>query len=289
VTGNSTNDRLGCIDADGDGWSNLSDFDDADPDVWSDSDEDGFPDQLASSISDDCPGVPGTSNEVMRGCPDLDGDGLPDLFDDDIDGDGISNSMEAQAGFNAWDKSDVPEDYDKDGIPDVIDSDDDNDGFPDLVENDRGSDSQDASETPLNMYGGGLSGFFFTPGGGVNTSYVEGGFELSLSLLLSLAQTELIVPLILTPPTIMLARRKKRRYKRMKRTIRNAESLEDLQIAEKLIDEMIEKGKVRIEQGVLLRNTLERHMEPYHDTGGDVPMWTAGGEVEDSGRYADGL
>jgi uncharacterized repeat protein (TIGR01451 family) len=53
---------------------------------------------------------------------DQDGDGTPDFLDDDVDGDGIPNSVEGDG------------DSDGDGIPDYQDTDSDNDGIPDSVE-----------------------------------------------------------------------------------------------------------------------------------------------------------
>ena len=64
IAGNSTEDRIGCIDSDGDGYSdadenwNLSDGADAFPQnsqAWSDLDGDGYSDQPNLKITDDCP------------------------------------------------------------------------------------------------------------------------------------------------------------------------------------------------------------------------------------------
>ena len=83
VNGNSTNDRLGCPDTDGDGYSNPDliwtedDGADAypnDPLRWGDNDDDGFDDGL----DDDCPTLFGTSIHDRKGCPDQDGDGYSD-------------------------------------------------------------------------------------------------------------------------------------------------------------------------------------------------------------------
>ena len=51
---------------------------------------------------------------------DSDGDGIPDIFDDDKDGDGIDD----------WKQVDT----DGDGIPDYLDDDDDGDGIPDYAD-----------------------------------------------------------------------------------------------------------------------------------------------------------
>lgn len=59
---------------------------------------------------------------------DIDSDGLYDLFDEDRDGDGISNEFEKQLGFNPNDASHTPVDQDQDSIPDLLDDDRDGDG-----------------------------------------------------------------------------------------------------------------------------------------------------------------
>ena len=83
IAGNSTADRRGCPDTDGDGYSDedslwrVSDGADAfpsDPLRWSDIDGDGVADQL----DDACPTAPGTSTIDRVGCPDQDGDGYSD-------------------------------------------------------------------------------------------------------------------------------------------------------------------------------------------------------------------
>ena len=97
VTGNSTEDRIGCIDSDGDGYSdadenwNMSDGADAFPQnsaAWSDIDGDGYSDQPNLNITDDCPSRYGKSRQVLWGCADMDLDWIPDVIDTDIDGDG---------------------------------------------------------------------------------------------------------------------------------------------------------------------------------------------------------
>ena len=79
--GTSTIDRFGCLDADGDGWSDLNDAFASDPERWSDFDEDGFPDQTNLSDTDDCPNTHGTSTKDRIGCVDSDGDGVSDSAD----------------------------------------------------------------------------------------------------------------------------------------------------------------------------------------------------------------
>jgi hypothetical protein len=97
VWGNSSNERLGCLDRDGDG---LADVDDDFPDDslrGGDSDGDGYDD----AIDDDCPLQHGNSTIDRVGCPDGDGDGHSDDNDafpsepsqwSDFDGDGYGDS-----------------------------------------------------------------------------------------------------------------------------------------------------------------------------------------------------
>jgi len=85
VWGNSTNDRQGCIDSDGDGYSDPdggwtvaqgADAFIADSTQWADSDLDGFGNNPAGNNADDCISSAGTSTKDRTGCPDLDGDGF---------------------------------------------------------------------------------------------------------------------------------------------------------------------------------------------------------------------
>ena len=85
ISGNSTEDRFGCVDTDGDGYSNpvqaswsLNDGADAfisEPSQWQDSDVDGYGDNQEGSQPDSCPSVKGTSTIDRFGCPDFDEDG----------------------------------------------------------------------------------------------------------------------------------------------------------------------------------------------------------------------
>ena len=110
----------GCIDSDEDGWADIIDAFDDDKRAWGDGDEDGFTDQSGLNYSDDCPSSSGSSTIYLQGCPDLDRDGVPDFFDEDIDGDGIINAWEKQVepSTNASNASQTPEDSDGDGLPD---------------------------------------------------------------------------------------------------------------------------------------------------------------------------
>ena len=90
--GNSSEDRVGCEDTDGDGWSNPTpdwpahptgdaDAFPDDPTQWRDSDGDGFGDNTSGNNPDECPGEHGTSSIDRIGCPDADGDGVSNAGD----------------------------------------------------------------------------------------------------------------------------------------------------------------------------------------------------------------
>ena len=110
--GNSTIDRNGCLDFDGDGysnvdsewlWANGADRYPMDSSQWSDFDGDGFGDNLDGTEGDSCPSVAGNSTSDRYGCPDSDGDSLSDLNDDfpndplrgsDNDDDGYDDALD---------------------------------------------------------------------------------------------------------------------------------------------------------------------------------------------------
>ena len=71
--GTSTVDRFGCVDDDGDGYSNETDAFPSDPTRWIDTDNDGFDD-----AEDACPTTTGNSSTDRLGCVDSDGDGVSD-------------------------------------------------------------------------------------------------------------------------------------------------------------------------------------------------------------------
>ena len=110
--GDSTMDRLGCQDNDGDGYSNGGDVFIYEPTQWNDTDGDMFGDNNGPNDynGDDCPNEPGVASGTNgTGCPiwnpDADGDGIPDTTDQcpatpagattnlvgcsDVDGDGV--------------------------------------------------------------------------------------------------------------------------------------------------------------------------------------------------------
>ena len=119
VYGNSSEDRNGCYDEDGDGYSNedadwpavytldCADYADAfpeDPTQWCDSDGgDGYGDNENGNNADACVGEFGTSFQDRLGCPDADNDGWSNAYDrfpndptqwNDSDGDGKNLTAE---------------------------------------------------------------------------------------------------------------------------------------------------------------------------------------------------
>jgi len=115
VWGNSTYDRLGCIDTDGDGYSDPdagwaartdcygADAFPNDPTQWCDEDNDGFGSNPDGNNADDCPNQAGTSTEDQDGCADRDGDGYSNTGDpfpddgtqwEDSDGDNYGDNLD---------------------------------------------------------------------------------------------------------------------------------------------------------------------------------------------------
>ena len=94
-------------------------------------------------------GQSGSFQITLSVLEDTDGDGTPDVYDDDMDGDGWSNEMENLCGEDPQDASSSPVDTDGDGLCNYIDSDDDNDSFIDTDEIMCNSDSLDASSVPI--------------------------------------------------------------------------------------------------------------------------------------------
>ena len=104
VFGTSFADRFGCIDTDGDGWSDAVDVFNDDNTQWSDNDGDGYGDALDGNLPDSCPEIFGNSTIERYGCLDSDGDGLDDELDAfpfdatetiDSDGDGVGDNLDA--------------------------------------------------------------------------------------------------------------------------------------------------------------------------------------------------
>jgi len=236
--GNSTQDRLGCIDSDGDGWSDAdlswSDSEGADaypsdPLQWADSDGDGYGDNHYYDVDpstglnvnqtgdgspndpeqwedmdgdsygdnnpegekyDDCPTIPGTSNQNGKfGCIDTDGDGWAnedDLFPlnstqwADRDGDGFGDNPAGlgpdacpdDAGQSTMEGKLGCPDIDGDNWPDQEDdfpndptqwNDTDGDGYGD---NTGGTDADDCVQTNGNSSLGGILGCIDSDGDG---------------------------------------------------------------------------------------------------------------------------
>ena len=286
VHGNSSEQGiLGCPDTDGDG--HADDIDDYPEDDlrWSDDDNDGISDQG----DDDCPNLAGNSTEPWTGCPDMDGDGIMDLADEDTDGDGVNDiyertlsEMYANQGivYDPYDSESTPEDYDGDHIPDDLDDDWDDDGYPNEFEIERGSDAWNKNTTPLNMYGEQDTGFYYKPGEGFIDSYDPEALEISLGALISIITSEYLIPLLMFPFVIFLSRSKHRRFKRFKRRLESVESKSGLEGVEDAIDRMIEKNKVKIQHSLLLRNMFERKAEQFKEESSIVKK--AGGNYNES-------
>ncbi len=309
ASGDSTKDRVGCLDSDGDGWSDpdehwntsmgadafpnnasehrdldgdgIGDVSDPDMDgdlvndeidvwpedsvIWSDSDGDGYADQTQHEMSDNCPYLYGKSKIRLKGCSDIDGDFMPDEYDDDADGDGIRNEMERAASsgtilYDPYNAESTPLDSDKDTIPDIIDFDNDNDGWPDDVEIDRGSDAFDAESTPFNMYMGMNTGFFYR--GGLNADsftneYDPESFEISLSGLSEIIFEELVIPLLLVPIYFAIFFARRGEFKKCLKKIELAESEKELMELESVVNVMVKEKKIKVYHGLVLRNAIE--------------------------------
>jgi hypothetical protein len=166
--GTSWIDRYGCLDSDGDGWSDLNDLFPNQNGQWADKDGDGFGDNSDGNLADDCPNTPGTSTQNQLGCPDSDLDQYDDYTDEfpmdgtqhtDSDGDGYGDEMDGtrpdscpdEVGTSWLDRFGC-QDSDGDGVSDESDSfpsdptnwyDSDSDGFGD---NSIGPNRDDCSE-----------------------------------------------------------------------------------------------------------------------------------------------
>jgi len=271
VTGNSTDDRIGCIDSDGDGYSdadenwNLSDGADAFPQnskAWSDLDGDGYTDQPNLEITDDCPSRYGKSRQVLWGCADMDLDWIPDVIDTDIDGDGISNELEIASSnalfqYNPLDPNSFPPDSDYDMIPDAVDNDDDNDGWPDLLEQDRGSDSLNSQSTPFNKYFGIETGFFYLGGFEATSDYDAEAVEISVSGILEVVTEELIIPFLLVPIYFFIFYSRRQYFKQLILEISLCKDQKELNKVERKINQAIENRKIKTLHGLILRNKIE--------------------------------
>ena len=323
TSGDSTEDRVGCLDSDGDGWSdpdehwnesmgadafpnNASEHrdldgdglgDNIDPDmdgdnsnddvdvwpedsgIWSDSDGDGYADQGLHTLSDNCPFIYGKSKIRLKGCSDIDGDFMPDEYDDDADGDGIRNEMERAASsgtilYDPYNADSTPLDSDMDTLPDVLDDDNDNDGWPDDVELDRGSKIYDAESTPFNMYMGVNSGFFYRgglSGDSFTTEYDPESFEISLSALSEIVFEELVIPLLLVPIYFAIFFARRSEFRKCLKEIEDVSNLSELIELEKTVNMMVKERTIKVYHGLVLRNALEEKesefgLEPQYES-----------------------
>ena len=271
IEGTSTEDRAGCMDSDGDGYSDpdvnwtKADGADAFPDdatSWSDGDGDGYADQAGASKSDDCPFTPGTSRVILFGCSDIDRDFVPDIYDDDADGDGIRNEMERAASsgtvlYDPYNPESTPLDTDQDTIPDVIDDDADGDGWPNDIENDRNSDPMDPDLTPFNIYLGTGTGVFYLGGFSFTNEYQPRALELSVSVVIEIVTEELVIPFLLIPIYILIGVFRRRTFRSFDARIHACKDLESLSDLEAQINQLIRNRTIRVHHGLVLRNAIE--------------------------------
>ncbi|MDP6855948.1 MAG: hypothetical protein QGH13_00275 [Candidatus Thalassarchaeaceae archaeon] len=272
VWGNSTFDRLGCLDSDGDGYSdpdsNWTAYQGADAfpsrnDSWLDLDGDGYPNHFGLEDSDDCPFTPGQSKVILKGCSDIDRDYVPDLYDDDADGDGIRNEMEraASTGLNLFDPfsaDSTPSDVDFDTIPDVLDDDNDNDGWPDEIEIERNSDPLDADQTPLNQYFGFQTGIIYHGGLTFDDEFDEGEIEISLSWFISVLTGELVIPIALIPVYVFFFVVRRRKFNTINTLIQIENDPLRLRELEAEVNELVRSRSLKVYHGLVLRNTIEQ-------------------------------
>ena len=78
TSGTSTEQLIGCVDSDGDGFADSIDTFPSDGSQWVDTDGDGFGDEVMGTDGDYCPNISGTSTIDRIGCLDSDGDGYSD-------------------------------------------------------------------------------------------------------------------------------------------------------------------------------------------------------------------
>ncbi len=278
IWGNSTKDRLGCLDSDGDGYSdpdtnwtteNGADAFPSRNDSWLDFDQDGFPNHFGLEDSDDCPYTPGQSKVILKGCSDIDRDFVPDLYDDDADGDGIRNEMEraASTGLNLFDPfsaDSTPNDVDFDTIPDVLDDDNDNDGWPDDVEIERNSNHLDSTETPLNQYFGVQTGIIYHGGFTFDDEYDEGEIEISLSWFISVLTGELVIPIALIPVYVFFFVVRRRKFNTINTLIEIENDSIRLNEIEAEVNELVRNRSLKVYHGLVLRNAIELRENELH-------------------------
>ena len=271
LEGDSSLDRVGCPDSDGDGYSdpdvnwttmNGADAFPNDALAWSDGDGDGYADQSSASKSDDCPFTFGTSRVILFGCSDIDRDFVPDIYDDDADGDGIRNEMERAASsgtilYDPYNPNSTPLDTDQDTIPDVIDDDADGDGWPNDIENDRNSDPMDGNITPFNLYFGGGTGVFYLGGFSFTNEYEPRALELSVSVVIEIVTEELVIPFLLIPIYVLIGVFRRRTFRNFDARIHACNNLDALSALEAQVNDLIRNRAIRVHHGLVLRNAIE--------------------------------
>ena len=157
--GNSTIDRIGCADLDGDGVSNLNDEWPFDPSQALDSDGDTYGDNPDGTDGDACPDVFGVPNGVG-------GDGCP-AANTDADGDGVNDEADqcpgtvagAQVGSDGCEVVDNDTDEAQNGTGTVDDTDlgsnltVGDDGEVDLSGDDGSSSDEDGAQSSSDILG----------------------------------------------------------------------------------------------------------------------------------------
>ena len=190
---------------------------------------------------------------------------MPDIYDDDADGDGIRNELERAASsgtilYDPFNPLSTPKDTDRDTIPDVIDDDNDNDGWPDLVELDRGSDIYDGDETPFNLYFDINTGVFYSGGLSGNSfsfDYDAESLEISISAFMEIVFEELVIPLLLIPTYFAIFYARASKYRAMLTKIESAKDSDELIELEKEVNAMVKEKRIKVYHGLVLRNAIE--------------------------------
>ncbi|MDP6835331.1 MAG: hypothetical protein QF392_04110, partial [Candidatus Poseidoniia archaeon] len=114
------------MDSDGDGLNDSYELELGFDPYEFDSDGDGIPDGLEREMLEDLAGsglLPPNIEDLIDPEGDLDGDGIPNYLDDDIDGDGILDGLECEQDFNGdgnIDEADREHDSDGDGLSDCL-------------------------------------------------------------------------------------------------------------------------------------------------------------------------
>ena len=181
IYGLSEEDRVGCIDSDGDGWSNTGDDFPGASTQWSDNDGDGYGDNSNGQFPDSCTSLAGDSWEDVFGCYDGDGDGWSNLSDvddsdasesEDSDGDGYGDNEADVFPYDSTQWNDTDDDgygdnasgNNPDAFPNNFDEweDSDDDGYGDNNADDVGDsfpyDSTQWNDTDNDGYGDNASG-----------------------------------------------------------------------------------------------------------------------------------